>query len=370
MKIGNQVITGMYVYNPDYEYTINDFVVYEGVIYTCVKDAIGEVPGESDSYVVYLGDRGHSIDPQGYLNFLETSEGENKYISVGMLQAIMSYYMLGPTGKGIIGDYVCYDSENLMVSLKLGDKGDFTNPDTVISDIMYHPDINHALLRVSRLLPEICGYVGIKGISEYSGEDQKSVLLRQYTYLQEDTGEKIRLQELIDPVDGVIWYRSGNLDTALQSSSGSWKCSVVNSRALKSRVEDLIGLYTTRLKVIKSLETNIKSNFRYRKLDLPSSGVTRPTLFSFNTDLEAPEITLTVSEIDSSGFIKNYETTINLGDKINGDIPLYLVGTDYLVKSVQKEGGYQIELLKKDTKIYPENAWLSGAYYKEYYGLS
>lgn len=391
MKInGSQIITGMYVYNENQEFTKDDFVIYDGVIYTCVKDVKGEDPKTSDSFVVYLGDKGRSITFseyeeslkgldenkiyledkrkafKKYLEFLETSEGENKYITVGMLQSIMSCYLLGPTGKGIIGDYIYYDSEGMRVSLKTEDRGIFTDPETILSEIMFHPDINHALLRVSRFLPEINGYVGSCGASEYAGEDQKSVILRQYTYIQEDTEERIRLQELIDPVDGLIWYRSGNMDTKSISSSGTWKCSVINSRALKSKVESLIGIYTSRLKVLKSLETHLKSNFRYKKLDIQG----KPVSISID-DKSISEITLTISERTNEGFIKNSQTTLNLEDRLEGgEIPLYLIGKDYIINISQSDENYTIELSGKDVKSSLDNVWISEIFYKEYYGLS
>lgn len=391
MKInGSQVITGMYVYDPLIEFTKDDFVILDGVIYICTKDTIGEDPKTSDSFTVYLGDKGRAITipeyeeflenlPQPYLedrgtafkeyiNFLETSEGANKYITVGMLQAIMSYYLLGPTGKGIIGDYICYDSEGMRVSLRESTtEGGFTNPDTVISDIMFHPNINNAILRVSRFLPEINGYVGSAAVSEYSGEDQKSVILRQYTYLQEGTSERIRLQELIDPVDGAIWYRSGNMDTKLQTSSGTWKCSIVNSRSLKHKVENLVGVYTSRLKVLKSLETHLKSNFRYRKLDLNES---RATTYVFESDLGEPELTITVSEVNGQGIIRNYQTSINLGDKTeDGLIPSYLIGGSYKIRIDYDGERYTLRIQNKSNDMTPPDVWFSDIFYKEYYGL-
>lgn len=389
MKInGSQIITGMYIYNPSYEYTKDDFVISDGVIYICTKNVVGEDPKVSDSFTVYLGDKGRAITfseykdfienlptPyiedrvtafKEYLDFMENSEGSNKYITVGMLQAIMSYYLLGPTGKGIIGDYICYDQDGMRVSLKTSTPGSFTNPETIISDILFHPDINNAILRVSRFLPEINGYVGSQEVSEYSGEDQKSVILRQYTYIKEgESGERIRLQELIDPVDGVIWYRTGNMDTKLLTSSGTWKCSIVNSRTLKTKVESIIGVYTSRLKVLSSLETHLKSNFRYRKLDISDY---RPTFVNIE---EEAEITVTVSELTGEGLIRNYQTTINLEDKTEtGSIPSYLIGDKYRIDIVSGDGGYSLRLLNKSSGLVPENAWFSDAFYKEYYGLS
>lgn len=402
MKInnGSQVITGMYVYDPIREYTKDDFVVSDGVMYICTKDIpkdlnLGDRDPKNlpDYYTVYLGDKGRAITLSEYesfvesldkeehvylsdrkkafenhINFLEEQEGANKYITVGMLQSILSYYLLGPTGKGIIGDYIYYDQEEMKTSLRESTGGFFTNPENIISDVLFHPDINNAILRVSRFLPEISGYVGSEGISEYSGEDQRSVILRQYTYLQEITEEKIRLQELIDPVDGVIWYRSGNLDTKSLTSSGNWKCSVVNSRILKSKVESLIGIYTSRLKVLKSLETNLKSNFRYKKLDSIQNYY--KTSFSIEGELE---ITITVSESGGKGLIRNYQTSINLGDKTKeGSIPSYLIGETYTIDITRSEDDdkYVITLREKTTKSSPENAWFSNVYYKEYYGLS
>lgn len=367
MKIDGKVITGMYVYSPEIEYTKNDFVIHSGIIYTCIKDVIGEDPGKSDCFKVYLGDK--SIDSKEYLDFLEKGEGENKYISVEMLQTVMSYYLLGPTGKGIIGDYICYDPENFRISLRNSKVSSekFTDPWTVISDIMAHENINHAHFRVSRFLPEISGYVGgaLNISDETLEEDKKSVILRQYTYLG-SSKEKIRLQELIDPIDGVIWYRSGEFTDKGLSKVTSWVCSVINSRALKAKVEDLIKIYSARLKVLNSMETHLKSNFRYRKF----SGINGQTkIISLGKDLIEKEITVTVSERTPEGYIRNYETSVDLSNKSEeGKVPEYLIGGNYIMKT--DEDRYLITLLNKTTGESPENAWFSGLYYKEYYGIS
>ena len=60
---------------------------------------------------------------------------------------------------------------------------------------MNHPDINHALLKVSRLLPEIIVYVGQPLNQDEDTEDIDGCLLKQYTYLSEN-GHKIRIQEV------------------------------------------------------------------------------------------------------------------------------------------------------------------------------
>lgn len=368
MKINtNQIITGIFVYDSSCAYTVNDFVIKDGVIYICNKDSQGKDPETSDSFTIYLGDR--CTDLQEYLDFLDTAEGDNKYVSVEMLQAILSAYLTGPTGKGIIGDYICYDNNNnLEVSLRVSDEGTFTNPETVITDIMFHPDINHALFRVSRLLPEIYGYVGNPGISDYSGEDEKSCILRQYTYIQEDTEEKIRLQELIDPVDGLIWYRSGNLEGDYNSSKGAWKCSIMNSKALKEKVENIINSYSSRISILKSLESHLKSNFRFRKIDV-SDKSTSVYIDKNKNDVTNKELTIVLSTETSTGIVKNQETSINLADKLDDKIPKYQVGDNLLLSFETTFIGNRIDLTNTSGET-PSNSWISEIYYKEYYGLS
>lgn len=373
MKIkGSKIVTGLYVYDDKREFTTDDFVISDGVIYVCTRDVVGEDPKLSDAYSVYLGDKtvdpsdyqkfleNHSPDDEDYLKeykeFLENQEGINKYLSVRALQGVMSEYLMGPTGKGIIGDYVYYDSGNYQVSLPVEFSKDCTY-ENIISEIMFHPEINHAHFRVSRLLPEITGYVGSVSVSEFSGEDEKSVILRQYTYLQEGTDYKIRLQELIDPIDGVIWYRSGALRD--DKAAGNWRCSVVSQRVLKQKIENLIGVYNSRLKVIKSIEDHLKSNFRYRKMVIQGE---RPTTLSPG---EVSEITLTISEEVGEGLVRNYETTINLNDRLEGgEMPSYLIGERYIIE-FSVDGMLELKPLNKTSEI---QAWFSGAYYREYYG--
>ena len=376
MKINNTKTTvpGVYIYADDVVFTKNDFVISGSTIYICTPkpgktEVIGEDPEKSENFTIYLGDQ--SMDLSEYLSFLENLEGKNKYLSVKMLQAVLNSFMLGIDGKGIIGDFIYYDPETFEVKLRGRDQGTvYTDPYSVLADIMMDPSINHATLRVSRLLPEIYVYVSNPGLNGISKTDQKSCILKQYTYLQEGTGNRIRVQELIDPVDGLFYYRSANIDEVTITSSTPFKCSVVNAHALRDKATNIFALYNARLKVMKSLEEHLKSNFRYK--NYPIDVASKPT----NVVLESSrfldgygEVTILISEVIDSGLRSNHEVTINLMDYdvISGDEktwPEYYI-TDNLTLVPNQSASGDINLVLSGN----DNAWISGVYYREYYGV-
>ena len=221
MKINSTSVTGVFMYTDDAKFEENDFVIYGTAIYVCkpkdgVSEVSGEIPPSSENYIIYLGDQ--STDISEYLEFLTTGEGENKYLSTLTLQQVLNSFILGPDGKGVIGDSIMYSKdidENTgkpIYECHLSNGSLFTDPESVLSDIMNDRNINHAIFRVSRLLPEIVVYVGKPINTENTTTDLLGCILRQYTYKSEDTGHTIRIQELIDQVDGLIYYRSADID--------------------------------------------------------------------------------------------------------------------------------------------------------------
>ena len=354
----------MFLYTDDAKFEENDFVVSGNTIYICkpkggVTEVSGESPGESDNYIVYLGDQSMNINE--YLEFLETGEGENKYLSVLTLQTVLNHFILGPDGKGIIGDSISYSPSN--GSYKLSNGALFNNPNTVLADIMNHPDINHALLKVSRLLPEIIVYVGNLDITE----DNEGCILRQYTYLSETNGHKIRIQELIDPFEGLIYYRSADIDVDSVTSTTNFKCSISNPEALKNKADNIFSLYNSRLKVLRSLEEHLKSNFRYRRIEI--SGKPKDIIIP-EIGYNLPEITVMITEYDQEKMLRyNSEISFSLSDRdSSGNIPLYGIGGNYRIRTIVSISG-DVSLYLEKISSSSRDYWISGVYYREYYEL-
>lgn len=355
MKINNANVTGVYYYSDSSTYTPGDLVILDGIIYVCQEEIFGVSPDGSDKFRVYLGNK--SVDIKEYLEFLETGEGENKYLSTLVLQQALNHFMLGPDGKGIIGDYVKYDSET--GSYETGFT--LTDPESPLGEIMVDPDINHALIRVSRNLPEVRIY------ASNQGPDDQCCLLRQYTYLHETTGHKIRIQELIDPVDGLIYFRSADISTDVDISGiGSFRCAISNPGLYKNRFDQVMGIYESRLKLLDNLTSHLKSNFRYRRVDL-TPGMTS---FEFDdTQRLFPEMTVMITEVSENGVRKNTEISFSLSDQESSGVwPKYGIGS-YILEITPKgdDNSYLISLSGKN--IDSSKVWFSGAYYREYYEI-
>ena len=366
MKINDTSVTGVFVYTDNAIFEENDFVIFENTIYICkpvsgITEVSGENPKSSKNYIVYLGDQSTNISE--YLNFLETGEGENKYISTLTLQQVLNSFILGPDGKGIIGDSIVCDPEG---NYKLSNGTQFKNPNSVLSDIMNHPDINHALFKVSRLLPEIIVYVGQPLNQNEDTEDIDGCLLRQYTYLSEKK-HKIRIQELIDPIDGLIYYRGADIEVDKVTSSNNFKCAISNPDSLKKKADNIFALYNSRLKVLRSLEEHLKENFRYRKIDVQGKN---NFLFIPGLGEYKPEITIMITDYDSDKKIRyNSEASFSLADYT--EEVSYGIGGSYklrvLISSDQSVNIYLETLSGISTS--PSKVWISGAYYREYYDL-
>lgn len=379
MKINNTSSTGVFVYTDDAKFEENDFVVYGTAIYVCkpkegITEVSGELPPESDNYIMYLGDQ--STDISEYQEFLETGEGENKYLSVLTLQQVLNSFILGPDGKGIIGDSIVYSKEidettgKPVYDCHLSNGTLYTDPESVLADIMNDRNINHAILRVSRLLPEIVVYVGEPLETEDTTTDLLGCILRQYTYKSEDTGHTIRIQELIDQVDGLIYYRSADIDVDTVSSATNFKCAIINTESLKKKADNIFALYNSRLKILRSLEKHLKENFRYRRVDVQGKK-TEVSISGIGDNL--PEVTVMITEYDQEKMIRyNSEASFSLKDiESDGVYPEYGVGKNHKIKILVSSDGDVNLYLRTNSGEIPgtSKVWISGVYYREYYDL-
>ena len=379
MKINNTSVTGVFMYTDDAKFEKNDFVIYGTTIYVCspkegVSEVTGEIPSSSENYEIYLGDQSTTITD--YLKFLETGEGENKYISTLVLQQVLNSFIIGPDGKGVIGDSILYSKETdantgkPIYECHLSNGSLFTDSESVLSDIMNDKNINNAIFRVSRLLPEIVVYVGKPLDTENTTTDLLGCILRQYTYKSEDTGHTIRIQELIDQVDGLIYYRSADIDVDTVSSATNFKCATVNTESLKKKADNIFALYNSKLKVLRSLVKHLKDNFRYRRVDVSGKKL-EISIPEIGENL--PEITVMITEYDQENMIRyNSEASFSLKDVESESVwPEYGIGENYKIRIVVSSTNDVNLYLRTNSNQVPTSSrvWISGVYYREYYDL-
>lgn len=294
MKINNTIIQGIFIYDSGLNYTEGDFVIYKRSIYIySPSDSNSELsklpPPENPNFQIYLGDMMSDINDYFSLEKEgESTNGTNKYISIKYLPAILNSYMMGFSGKGIIGNNIKYPIEDInnlsenngriTVLYKSEDEINtrYTNFNTILSDILIDPEVNNAIYRVSRELPEIYPIMGLDKATEYEGLDidKKSCILKQYTYTNEDSDETLtRVQELIDHLDGQIYYRSATImkDGSIKSMANSeFKLATINTESLRNKANHLFNVYSSKIKSLNQLGEDLKSNFRYRKVNLSS----------------------------------------------------------------------------------------------------
>lgn len=323
MIINNTSIRGLFLYDPSSIYEQGDFIVYKNTIYIVKSEIIqDEIPKGSKNYFVYLGDQMTSIED--YLSFLNNGGGEDKYISLGTLLPILNHYMIGLDGKGIIGSSISYTSED-SYEIKIpgyDDLSNFSDYTSVLGNLLLDPSINHGIFRVSRLLPEIRNYVlSPKDTPSYGGEqiDLESCILKQYSYYN-NTGILIRVQELIDHVDGMIFYRYGSITSETESIILSeFKAASINTKSLRDKANMLMNVYTSKIKALDTLSNRLQNNFRYKNLKLKGKQVTLqntdPSLegyLSIDNLLNIGPITLHLLSQNSNSLYISKETCVDL----------------------------------------------------------
>ena len=190
------------------------------------------------------------------------------------------------------------------------------------------------------------------------------------TYKSEDTGHTIRIQELIDQVDGLIYYRSADIDVDTVTSATNFKCATTNVDSLKDKAENIFALYNSRLKILRSLEKHLKDNFRYRKIDIQSK---KTDILIPKIGDNLPEITVMITEYDQEKMIRyNSEACFSLKDfESQGVWPEYGIGKNHKIKILVSSDGDVNLYLRTNSDQIPSTGkvWISGVYYREYYDL-
>jgi hypothetical protein len=385
MKLNGVSVQGIYVYNEgNTTYEVGDLILYKNGIYIYSKSSEvlsdGLTPDISKDYIPYLGDKLTNL--QDWKDFLD-GKGEDKYLTTNTLVAILNSYMNDMRLDGIIESAYDYPEGKtrdgwVLDEYKLGSE---VGDNTVIDEIL-RSNSNYAVYRVSRKLQGLwmVDYDTESVVGNYTDEDRKSVLVKQYTYYssEEDKnlGIETRVQEVIDHIDGTIYYRSAKYDPNLEingtlgnlSSVSDWHNTRI-SREYESQVMSIINAYATKIRELECLEKNLKKNFKFKSLDIiPGSN---SVLLSQTSTPEAVKIEqgfynigpITVvlkQRIQTTDiFYKSYEITIEYSDMYNGS--KFLLTDDlYVTISGTKSGDMLIETSDK-------NVTIQSMYYREFY---
>lgn len=323
MKINDKQIQGIFLFDDTIEFTYGDFVIDDGCIYTCISDSvIGKKPSEDTiNYKAYLAEKTASLED--YYDYVNNSvDGINKdlYITSQVLCGVLQNAMFGVDNHGII-----QSPEELGLS----------EGDSVIDKILNVEDWNSGMVRVSREIA-FKSFLGTeyKESSEYTQEnypeeDKKSVILKQYTYL--DTGEdreslRYRVQEIIDHITGRTWYRysKGTLGKGNKwefNSASPWKRSTLFQEDLDD-FNDIKNNYDTLKDNYNNEITNLKNRFKFNSIYSKFNYTTSVDIFvkdenEIDENEKVPKkslITVVSREKLDTNIWKNYSTTFSIAE--------------------------------------------------------
>lgn len=310
MIINDREITGIFRYNSGSTYTEGDLILKGTSIYIAKTKVSGIDPEEGDGreekYELYPGiDKYATIDQ--FLNYMNTGNpSDDKYISVSSLPIILNHYLTGVNEKGMIEDLEYNSSET---------EGDVSR--VVADEILFDPLINHAMYTVTRNMEGLPLNVYSR---EYVVGQPDKLILKQYTYTQKMFSESVeelhrmRVQELIDHTQYMVWYRSVDLD-ATNINPTPWKSITLNMTNIHDRIMDLVKDYKDRINALQTVINELRRNFKYRAMNsgLNSNVYTIPLNYIDKVRLTA-EIKWQDTEIN--GFYRKTEITIDLSSNI------------------------------------------------------
>lgn len=304
MIINGKKVTGLYKYNSEAIYTQGDLVYKDSTLYVAETEVTGIDPSDEEmsvgKYHIYLGDKCVSLDD--YLNYEKTEDSKlNKYIPASLLPVILNHYLTGVTEKGVI--------ESINDSYKSDTK-------TTADEILDNDNINHAIYSVDRDLEGL-------PVDLYSSESGRingeKLILKQYTYLEKSfedlvqVSRRVRVQELIDHSQYMVWYRYKKIDE-VNSSPSQWKSITLNSTNIHDNILRLANEYKSRINVLQETLINLKKNFRFRSIEIPKL---KSNSFSIPKEYSKSKMTIAVQLKSGNGIYKIINFTINLSSSIN-----------------------------------------------------
>ena len=347
MVINGKKVTGLFKYDPDAIFTQNDLVYKDSTLYVVLTEVTGIDPSDPEmsvgKYKVYLGDKCVSLDD--YLNYEKTEDTKaNKYIPASLLPVILNHYLTGVSEKGVI--------ESL--------NDDYRSDSRMSADeLLVNDTINNAIYSVSRDLPGL-------PVDLYSSTSKRlnneKLILKQYTYIEREfensvqVTKRVRVQELIDHSQYMVWYRYKKIDD-INSTSSKWKSITLNTTNIHDNLLRLADEYKSRINILQETLINMRKNFRFRTLDLPKK---KSNVFKI-PDEYVGKVRLTISaQVKSgNGIYRITNFTVNLSSSLNkyeSDGSYLLIDNNY------------IKLYEdKDMSVLHRKAVINDVYVHEYY---
>lgn len=330
-------VQGIFVYSPDVEYELGDFIVEKDCIYICKSGnpVKGSQPSTTPSlFSPYPGDMITSIED--YERYLVSPNGkEDKYISSNILVGILQDMYYGFGDSGVINSYIKFEDGKFHIDTQLLSLlGQTTsNISKPLDLLMRETTINNAYVQVSRDL------LGVKNLLTDSTATD-NCLLRQYTYQDlNDLGEtdsngvhteyRYRVQEMIDFENKISYFRStrgskraGMSEWQYNSTISPWSCTTV-SKALLDKINQIIDYYANE----RDFEENTNNGFNFMNLALHEGTTVKCALLRKTDSPEQyssdyPTVT-PIENFTEESFI----ITVNLKIKIDGTTNVYKAHT-------------------------------------------
>lgn len=344
MIINNKSIQGVFIYAETAEYERGDFIVDEDSIYICTPKEGDTVSGkkpknDSENYKLYLGRdiaTWEDFESQ-YSSQNNVISGEDKLITSTVLSQILKKLSFGLDSNGIITESTVPLSPNLKNILSSTGLSS-TNQQDIVDHLLLTenvPEYNNMTIRVGRnLFKDILPNIDDLATEFFDDIEINSVILKQYTYYEttsytsKNPDNKIRVQEVIDHINGVCLYRFTRFgaEVAIADISegkigipSSWKLSCPNLQYL-SKLNSL-------LKYIENSKDNKSSNFRFKEItnllngpEIENQKCSYTLQIGFNLKNEELKLTTVVISVVKNNIYYNYSLTINLSDPKSGKI--------------------------------------------------
>lgn len=440
MLVNDVHVQGMFLYNSEATYEKGDFVVVDDTIFVCnpqngttVTGINPKTEGGGENFKIYLGDRIAKLDE--YTQFAENknSNSGSKYIDLESLPGILNQYLVGFDGRGVIRqyigeeEYVMYDPEKGIMETKIYGENEAWTPDTILDNIFNDPKLNNAIFFISKnfkgiasLLPQTQNSFRIRsewgrteeeGLTHVDEATLNDCILRQYTYINGtgwgDNAENSdsqyrsyyhRLQELIDPSTGMIFYRvspqisingKDSLENILSELGNDWAKGVEwrsvlpggtngieNGKSTTKLLEQwnhVINYYQQEVNNYQELQSYLANRFGFKGVRVKGEEETERNKLTLTNS--APE--------DQVGYVKEDATTLtgvtvraiykltgmNLYHSCEITIDMTSKIKEYMINDhiMLKISGVTLEVVKYDDKVDESSLVISDVYYREHY---
>lgn len=344
MIINGKSIRGIFNYDPELTFEEGDFVVDGDYMYLALQESTGNKPSENTEFFeTYVG--GKVLDPSQYK---VGNINKDSLLSAAGLDSILSSYFSGPNENGLIRNRITSDLRIISSGLFESENVDSTT--SPLDTIMCKPDLNNAVFHVDPnsdvelVLPPD------------KSETEVNYILKQYTYRDNEgsvTGEPgsfVRIQELVKlskqfSVTAYRFITSRTGDSYEISENTIWNQTCLQFRVL-SELDRIKAYYTSEINKTRKLRKLLANNFRFKKVSFDKkSYILRLTYGSPNaqlpvspTDIFDFPTTFTFTTIDTLGYFRSYDITLELKEIIKNGIDLsYKVGDSNVMMDIKFE---------------------------------